>query len=360
MERDEADNARQKLDDQFTSLRELIYAPDPSASSSHPAPVEGEEPADEPTGGIDHISAILAPQNDNYDQHVRELAYDKRAKPKDRTKTEEELALEEKEVLERAERSRQRRMLGLPESDSESEVGKGRKKRKRGADDLDDDFHDEIEAYENLGAGLGETVARLQDDEEEEDSSNEPSGDEGSEEEETGDEPEVEVDDENSDIGEGGHGRLVTFSTVAKGKTKDDGAKMELPFTFPCPENHDEFLEIVDDVEHVDVPTVVQRIRALYHVSFAPENKFKLQVRKVLFLVLFLFMQPCSRNLPKSLLTTLFTFHHSPHLIIRSYPLSSLTSMRSHGHTQSLLPNISTKSYHSCIRTSNVVFRVVL
>ena len=270
------------------SLRELIYAPDPSASTSHPAPVEGEEPADKSTAGNDHVTAKLVPPNDNYDQHVRELAYDKRAKPKDRTKTEEELALEEKEVLERAERRRQRRMLGLPESDSDSEMGKGRNKRRRGADDLEDDFHEEVEEYESLGAGLREAVSGLQDDEEEEDSSNEPSGDEGSE-EETRDESEVDVDDEDSNIEEGGYGHLVAFSKVVQRKTKDNGA--ELPFTFPCPESHDDFLEIVSDVEQVDVPVVVQRIRALYHPSFAPENKFKLQVRKVLLLVLVLLIQ---------------------------------------------------------------------
>ena len=38
----------------------------------------------------------------DYDQHVRELALDKRAQPKDRAKTEEELALEAKEALENA------------------------------------------------------------------------------------------------------------------------------------------------------------------------------------------------------------------------------------------------------------------
>src|SRR6266545_3391296 len=285
MERDEADIARQKLDDQFAFLRGLIYAPDPSASTSHPAHIDGGDAADKLTGGVDHITAKLVPPSNNYDQHVRELAYDKRAKPKNRTKTEEELALEEKEVLERAERRRQRRMLGLPESDSESELGKGRKKRKRGADDLDDDFDEEVGYYEGLGAGLGETASRLQDDEEEEDASNEPSAGEGSEEgseEETEEEPEDDDDDE-SDIDEGERGHLVAVSKIVKGKSKHNGAKPELPFTFPCPESHDEFLEIVNDVEHANVPTVVQRIRALYHASFAPENKVKLQVRKVLF-----------------------------------------------------------------------------
>ena len=67
----------------------------------------------------------------DYDQHVRELALDKRAQPKDRAKTEEELALEAKEALEKAERKRQKRMRG--ESDSESDDGrpsrlKGRRK----------------------------------------------------------------------------------------------------------------------------------------------------------------------------------------------------------------------------------------
>jgi nucleolar protein 14 len=37
----------------------------------------------------------------DYDKQVRELAFDKRAKPKDRTKTEEELALEQKRRLKR-------------------------------------------------------------------------------------------------------------------------------------------------------------------------------------------------------------------------------------------------------------------
>ena len=45
---------------------------------------------------------------------VRELAFDKGSKPKDRTKTEEELALEEKEALEKVERTR---MLGRNETD---------------------------------------------------------------------------------------------------------------------------------------------------------------------------------------------------------------------------------------------------
>jgi len=38
-----------------------------------------------------------------YDRIVRELAFEKRARPTDRTKSEEEIALEEKEKLEKLE-----------------------------------------------------------------------------------------------------------------------------------------------------------------------------------------------------------------------------------------------------------------
>ena len=73
----------------------------------------------------DAVSTKLAADNKhediNYDQHVRELALDKRAKPKDRTKTEEELALEAKEALEKAERKRLQRMMG---EDDESKIGR--------------------------------------------------------------------------------------------------------------------------------------------------------------------------------------------------------------------------------------------
>ena len=71
---------------------------------------------------------LLASQDLDYDQHVRELAFDERSKPK--------------EALEKAKRKRQRRMLGLDESESENE-GKPSKKRKRGGDDLEDDFGEE-------------------------------------------------------------------------------------------------------------------------------------------------------------------------------------------------------------------------
>ena len=176
----------------------------------------------------------------DYDQHVRELAFDKRSKPKDRTKTEEQLALEEKEALEKAERRRQNRMLGQNESDSEEE-GTVKRKRKRGADDLD--FDEGSGEWSGLGAGLDQTSTPLS---------------EASEEE---------------------------AEEVGGTSDNESSAKGDAGSDFPCPGSHEEFLQIIEDLDDEDVPTVVHRIRTLYHTSLGADNKFKLQVcsRRVIY-----------------------------------------------------------------------------
>ncbi|KJA29642.1 hypothetical protein HYPSUDRAFT_31595 [Hypholoma sublateritium FD-334 SS-4] len=288
MKRGEEDNVRHELDDQFASLRELIYAPDPSSSGSNSVPLGARETGFKSPAEADQTTVVPAVVEENaYDQHVRELAFDKRAQAKDRTKTEEELALEAKEALEKAERRRRKRMLGLDADSGDEEDGKPKGKRKRGADDLDDDFDEEgVPDYDGLGAGLGVGTKNLSDEEEDEEEGSDEEGsdeeegssEEGSEEgEEEGDDDD-ESDDESEESEEGEHENLVAPTTTAKGKSKaKQPAKHELPFTFPCPENHDEFLEIVENIADEDVPIVVQRIRALYHTSLAADNKFKLQ-----------------------------------------------------------------------------------
>lgn len=282
MEKEQEENIRHELDNDFAALRDLLYAPDPSLTGSNAIPLGkpqevGEQPTD-PDAAI--LSRVPETQDVGYDQHVRELAFDKRSKPKDRTKTEEELALEEKEALEKAEEQRRKRMLGLEDSNSEDE-GESRGKRKRGGDDLEDDFYDgEGDEWGGLGAGLS-----VKDDDRLESGSEEGEGEEeGSEDDEEsggGDEG----SDEGYDFGEeeGGfedeEGEQENLTTkTSKGKNRAAPSMKELPYTFPAPANHEEFLEIVEDVEDKDVPIVVQRIRTLYHTSLAPDNKFKLQV----------------------------------------------------------------------------------
>jgi nucleolar protein 14 len=259
LERQEDADLRMELDDEFDALRSLLTAAPPLANE-----------------GDDHLEKKDA----DYDAAVRSLAFDQKAKAKDRTKTEEELAAERAEMLEKAEKRRLRRMQGLDEEGSDDEEG-GFKARRRAAqgDDLDDDFIGDDEV-EGLGAGLGdEAVATGSEDDSNGESEDE--GDDASDKEQ--DEEEDPEASEDSDLEDDPRSRpkpipLSAEPGPSKSKRSTGKAKSsELPYTFPCPSTHDEFLDIITDIRDEDVPTVVQRIRTLYHPSLAETNKNKLQ-----------------------------------------------------------------------------------
>ncbi|KAI0331280.1 Nop14-like protein [Cubamyces sp. BRFM 1775] len=324
-QQEEDENLRHELDQELDSIRSLLFARPPA-----------EPAADASAGASAPAQAAPAPDDDKeYDQYVRELALDRRAKPKDRTKTEEELALEEKEALEKAERRRLKRMRG-EETDSEDEAkGKKKQARQRGGDDLEDDFYEEG-AWGGLGAGLGDDAA-VSGSEDEDEGSGEEDNDEDEEgstdgSEESGDEDEDEEDgsvahefesaeeDSGEEDGEEGDSEaLVQSSRKRRTKSKSKSAKKELPYTFSCPDTHDEFLEIVEDIDDEDVPTVVKRIRALHHPSLAEENKFKLQRLNTVLIehILYITAPPAPRF---SLLSSLL-----PHLgaLTKTYPVQS-------------------------------------
>ncbi|PCH40939.1 Nop14-like protein [Wolfiporia cocos MD-104 SS10] len=316
-QQEEDDSLRHELDQELSSVHSLLYALDPSGS----IPTDGGTETNKSAAST--LAAEAMDQDEEYDQYVRELVFEKRAKPKDRTKTEEELALEEKEMLEKAERRRIKRMNGEPEESEDEEGGKGKRRAKqRGGDDLDDDFYEE-EGWE-LGTGLGESgVAKGKDDEGSEDEDGEAITD--GEEEEDGDEEESVDEDgvasngsEDTEAEEGESEALVETSKRRPGKSQSAPSK-ELPFTFPCPSSHDEFLDIVEDVDDKDVPVVIERIRKLHHPSLAEDNKFKLQGLAGVLIdhILYITSPPTPRL---SLLTSLV-----PHLLAltKSYPIQS-------------------------------------
>ncbi|KAF9266201.1 Nop14-like protein [Marasmius fiardii PR-910] len=288
MEKEHGENLRHELDQNFGSIRDLLFATgSTSASDSNVLPLG--------IRGVD--TALLEDEKHDYDQNVKELVFEKRAKPKDRTKTEEELAVEEKEALEKAERQRRKRMLGLDDSDSEDK-GDKRKKRKQGGDDLEDDFVDEDVGYSGLGAGLEEVVSELEDDAENEEWDG--------------------ISDKNAEeVSEDEHDDTLVISSKKSKASKI--SQSELPFTFPCPSSHEEFLKITEDVQEHDVPTVVKRIRALYHASLAPDNKFKLQQLNSALIdhILYTVSPPKPRiSIVNSLLPHL-------HALTRAYPIPS-------------------------------------
>ena len=79
------------------------------------------------------------------------------------------------------------------------------------------------------------------------------------------------------DISSDASSDVSNIRQIAEGSKMKSKSK-ELPYTYPCPESHEDFLSIIEDIDAEQVPTVVQRIRTLHHASLAVENKFKLQV----------------------------------------------------------------------------------
>ncbi|KAJ1867166.1 nucleolar complex protein 14 [Coemansia sp. RSA 989] len=151
MLKEQDDGVRRELDDDFESVRALLFA---------------DKDQDDDDMDVDNQPS----KEKLYDSYVRDLVFEKRGRPQDRLKTEEEQAREELERLERAERHRLRRMEGLP-SDSESDSGSdtemagydSKKKRRPEADDLGDDFEPNAESEDEInvptegvdfGAGL--------------------------------------------------------------------------------------------------------------------------------------------------------------------------------------------------------------
>jgi len=222
------------------------------------------------------------PIGDDYDQLVRELVFDKRSQPKDRTKTEEETAQEEKEALEKAERARLRRMMGEEDEDTDEEDE--RRQRPRGGDDLDDDFMegDEDNGWAGIGTGL-RISGTLQASDDHEDGSEHTDPEQDEEDPVSGSEDEDRSNYSDESDGPEEHVQEPLESTMKpKGRPKPTTTLLrttkELPFTFRCPSSHEEFLDILEGVDQADIGTVIERIRKLHHPSLGEMNKSKLQV----------------------------------------------------------------------------------
>ncbi|KAF8743074.1 Nop14-like protein, partial [Rhizoctonia solani] len=300
-QREADDNARHQLDQEFASIRDLLYAPappDPSSSGSNSIPLgkprmqhasNETKPDDEKTSANDDKTGPIAKTDEDYDQFVRELVFDKRSRPTDRLKTEEELAKEAAEALEKAEKARLRRMRGEESEDEDERSGK-RRRRAAQADDLEDDFVEEDDAY-GLGAGLEGVTGEVGEDQEveegsEDDESEEEEESEGSEEEsEAGASEEIDPSDLSDGAGEDNESIEGEVEALVPSQTKSSKSKRErkgpakstLPFTFSFPSSHEELLEILDGVSQEDIPTVIHRIRVQYHPSLAEGNKQRLQ-----------------------------------------------------------------------------------
>ncbi|TKA22914.1 hypothetical protein B0A50_07853 [Salinomyces thailandicus] len=237
-----------------------------------------------------------------YEVRLRQLAQDARAKPSDRTKTDEEKTREEAERLQELEEKRTKRMRGEAVSDEESADDDADKddEKAAGAHDVfgNEDLGDEAAEFGFTSSvpvpksNRPEEEERVQHDDEDDfdvdadliadesdvDTDDESEQTEGSGDDEGGDNPTAARDEEEDDefvkgiLGDSSTDRqpaLTGANGIQPGKTASGG----LAFTYPCPRSHAELLDIMKDVPTEQQPIIVQRVRALYHPSLSASNK---------------------------------------------------------------------------------------
>ncbi len=162
-------------------------------------------------------------------------------------------------------------MQGLDEEESdEGRRAKRSKTEKAGGDDLDAGQNLDGMDLDGLGAGLQEESASVFGDTDSESDESEPQ-------EQDGLDPSSESDESDDQ-----HSQFSEKQRPGPSKSRPDthSEELSLPFVFPCPGSHEEWLEIVQDVDQPDIATVIQRIVALHHPSLGRDNKEKLQVRR--------------------------------------------------------------------------------
>ena len=216
-----------------------------------------------------------------YDKRLHQMAMDQRAKPTVRTLTDEEKLQQEAQRLKELEEKRLRRMRGDFENDEYE--SNNIIEEIPGEDNLDQSEEDTF----GLGPGLvGQQKNQNLDVEEEDefiiDDDLVASGSDIDFSDDDGSNASKGESSDDSDEQEFVQGLLSKADTGREGldfpKVEESVTKVnvDLAYTFDCPGNHTEFLAITESVSIHDLPTVVQRIRALYHPKLAPENKVKL------------------------------------------------------------------------------------
>lgn len=179
------------------------------------------------------VITALDEKEKEYDQNIRDMVFDRRAKPLDRTKTDDELAAEEAEKLKKLEEERQARMRG--------EVPVGAPE----GDDLDG----------NLDFAFDNSDAEDNDDEEEEEAEDDVDEEEEAEEEE---EETAEAEESDEEV------------------TATPNSKSDLAYTFPIPKTHEAFLKTTSAHPVSYLPTIIDRINVLHHASLKEGNKERL------------------------------------------------------------------------------------
>lgn len=216
----------------------------------------------------------------DYDLRLRQLAMDRRAKPSDRTLTEEEIARRDVERLKELEDKRQRRMRGEEISDGEDDKEQDARNVQSAAENpgwFDDDEGEDFK----LGAGIRTrpTATELGFDDEDDFIIEDDLLASGSDLEliESEDEESSAEDEEDDQDDEFTKGLLNEIEARGSAFSKESNTtKDEISEISSCPETLEQLLDISRGLSSEQIPPLVQKIRILYHPKLASENKPKL------------------------------------------------------------------------------------
>lgn len=324
--KDDDEDLREELDKEMSSIHELLQGIPRRPAPAAAAAVAGMNP--------DRAALLTGAEkiklDKEYDLQFRRLQHDKRSKPTERTKTDEEKAEEANRNLRDNEAKRLRRMQGVPESEDEQAV----------VDEASEDDYEE----EDFGLGSGikarPSMAELGVEDEDDFLIDDDLVASGSDAEPSDDDSEDEVEDGGDNDADFLQGLLTEeesqrpeFLTGANAPQQEtdlpakNGVNGDLAYTFPCPETHRDLLDVTKNVVLLDLPTVVQRIRALYHPKLKAENKAKLGKFAVSLVDHISYLPNQEQRPPYAIIENLIRHIHS---LAKSFPTEIANAFRLH------------------------------
>ncbi|KAI1437557.1 Nop14-like protein [Xylaria sp. CBS 124048] len=319
-QKDADEDLREELDQDLSDIHNLLFQ-NPKGQTN------GDEVIPKPADtGRERLER-------DYDLRLKQLAMDRRAKPSDRTLTEEEIAQKDVEKLKELEEMRQRRMRGEELSDGEDE-GKEDETRENqpatkpgafGEEEEDDDF--------KLGSGIRTrpTATELGFDDEDDffveddllasGSDLEPI--ESEDEDSSAAEEEEQDDDQDNEFVKG----LLDETDELVFSKEMDTAKSDASEIDSCPETLEQFLDISRDLLPEKIPSTIQKVRILYHPSLASENKAKLATFSRVLVQYLYHLSNASSPPPFATLESIIRHIHS---LAKSFSIDISEEFRSH------------------------------
>ncbi len=302
------DDLRAELNKGMSEFYEALRGHKPPEKQLSSPPVTEAEPHMDPARAAMLAGKSRQDAEKEYEANLRALKLEVRSKPSVRTKTDEEKAAEEAARLEELERKRIRRMKGEAESsedDEDAELGP------------DEDF--EEDDAEPFGLAAPEAAPSRDLDVEDEDEflleddliASDSEAEVASEQDLDESESEDEVEDDGDDDFINGL-VLPQGSKALHAKSADKALVSDnLAYTFSCPRTHEELSALVKDTKYTDLPTIIQRIRALYHKGLAQGNQEKLDVFAVVLTQHVGYLADNHSDVPFSVLESLVRHLHS-------------------------------------------------